>query len=269
MRCGFGTLSTASNQSVNVVQMDESGTIRRDGVAAAGTGGDGVALAQRENAPDPAFAWVENALTRIEDPVANLSPTAQRVLAGAMRVVVTKGFAKLTLSSISAASGENVAAVKYYFGNKAGLVSVLVDAVAYAELLLLTRPPRKTSAATGLGRLAEETLILSVPGKPLKVLFELLPHALRDKKLREKLRGYYETFFELHLEQLGAGQDADPGLRARMSGLAMLLAAVSDGLTIQMLVEPENFVVDELLRTLDVLLTHGIPALASGEAHRS
>ena len=260
--------------------MDESRTTTRDGAVAAGTGDNGAGLVQRESTPVPAFAWVESALTRIEDPVANLPPTAQRVLAGAMRVVVTKGFAKLTLSSISAASGENVAAVKYYFGNKAGLVSVLVDAVAYAELLLLTRPPRKTSAATGLGRLAEETLILSVPGKPLrnplsvpgkplKVLFELLPHALRDKKLRAKLRGYYETFYELHLEQLGAGQDADPDLRARMSGLAMLLAAVSDGLTIQMLVEPENFVVDELLRTLDVLLTHGIPALASGEVHRS
>ena len=230
---------------------------------------DGVGLVQRESDRDPAFAWVESALTRIEDPVANLPPTAQRVLAGAMRVVVTKGFAKLTLSSISAASGENVAAVKYYFGNKAGLVSVLVDTVAYAELLLLTRPALKTSAATGLGRLAEETLILSVPGKPLKVLFELLPHALRDKKLRAKLRGYYETFYEMHLEQLGAGQGADPDLRARMSGLAMLLAAVSDGLTIQMLVEPENFVVDDLLGALDVLLTHGIPALASGEAQRS
>jgi AcrR family transcriptional regulator len=233
------------------------------------SGDGGVVLVQQECDRDPAFAWVESALTRIEDPVASLPPTAQRVLAGAMRVVVTKGFAKLTLSSISAASGENVAAVKYYFGNKAGLVSVLVDAVAYAELLLLTRPPRKTSAGSGLGRLAEETLILSVPGKPLKILFELLPHALRDKKLRAQLRGYYETFYELHLEQLGAGQGADPDLRARMSGLAMLLAAVSDGLTIQMLVEPENFVVDELLHALDVLLTHGIPALASGEACRS
>lgn len=239
------------------------------GADPAESGDDGVGLVQQESDRDPAFAWVESALTRIEDPVANLPPTAQRVLAGAMRVVVTKGFAKLTLSSISAASGENVAAVKYYFGNKAGLVSVLVDTVAYAELLLLTRPPRKTSAATGLGRLAEETLILSVPGKPLKVLFELLPHALRDKKLRAQLRGYYETFYEMHLEQLGAGQGADPDLRARMSGLAMLLAAVSDGLTIQMLVEPENFVVDDLLGALDVLLTHGIPALASGEAQRS
>jgi AcrR family transcriptional regulator len=232
-------------------------------------GEDGAGSVQPESQHDSAFAWVEDALARIEDPVANFPPTAQRVLAGAMRVVVTKGFGKLTLASISAASGENVAAVKYYFGNKAGLVSVLIDAVVYAELVLLTHPPRKVSEASGLGRLAQETLILSTPNKPLKILFELLPHALRDKRLRLQLRGYYETFYELHLGQLGAGEGADPELRARMSGLAMLLAAVSDGLTIQALVGPPDFVVDEALRALDVLLAYGTPALLSGESDRA
>ena len=244
-------------------------TTTGDGDDPAWTGDDWAWLVQPKSDQDSAFAWVENALTRIEDPVANLPPTAQRVLAGAMRVVVTKGFGKLTLASISAASGENVAAVKYYFGNKAGLVSVLIYAVVYAELVLLTRPPRKTSAATGLSRLAEETLILSTPSKPLKVLFELLPHALRHKKLRLQLQGYYETFYELHLEQLGAGEGADPELRARLSGLATLLAAASDGLTMQALVAPQHFDFIAALRALDVLLALGIPALVSGEADRS
>lgn len=244
--------------------MDESLTARRDGDVPPGSGDDGEGVARQESGRDSEL-WIAEALTRIEDPVANLPPTAQRVLAGAMNVVATEGFAKLTLSRISAASGENVAAVKYYFGNKAGLVSVLVDAVAYAELLLLTRPPRAVSAARGLSRLVEETYILSVPGKPLRVLFELLPHVIRDKNLRLKLRDYYKTFYELHLEQLGAGKDADPDLRARMGGLAMLLAAVSDGLTMQMLVAPDTLVVNDLLRTLDVLLAHGIPALTGDE----
>ncbi len=269
------TLSTVFNQSANILHVVESLTTTVDGDDPAGTGtgtgtaGDGVGIAQSEGDRNSAFAWIETVLTRIEDPVASLSPTAQRVLAGAMRVVVTKGFGKLTLASISAASGENVAAVKYYFGNKAGLVSVLIDAVVYAELVLLTRPPRKTSAATGLSRLAEETLILSTPSKPLKVLFELLPHALRDKKLRLQLQGYYETFYELHLEQLGAGEGADPELRARLSGLATLLAAASDGLTMQALVAPQHFDFIAALRALDVLLALGIPALVSGEADRS
>ena len=165
---------------------------------------------------DSTSAWVDKMIARVDDPVATLAPTAQRLLAGAMSVVVAKGFAKLTLASISAASWDNVAAVKYYFGNKAGLISVMVDAVVYAELALLTRPPRTAAEVIGLSRVVEETRILSTPGKPLKILFELLPHALRDKKLRAQLQGYYETFYELHLEQLGAGEGADAERRARL-----------------------------------------------------
>lgn len=217
---------------------------------------------------DPVSVWVEHELSRIDNPVAGLSPTAQRVLAGAMRVVVSKGFGKLTLARISEESGENVAAVKYYFGNKAGLVSVLIDAVVYAELVLLARPDAAAPAAQGLSKLAQETLTLSTPGEPLQVLFELLPHALRDKALRKQLRGYYETFYTLHLEQLGAGKDADPDMRARANGLAILLAAVSDGLTMQALIAPQHFAMGEALRAFDVLLAHGMPALLHGEPGR-
>ena len=268
-RCGSDAHSTVFNQSPNILYVIESLATAVNGDDPPGTGGGGVEIVQSEVDRDSASAWIETVLTRIQDPVASLSPTAQRVLAGAMRVVVTKGFGKLTLASISAASGENVAAVKYYFGNKAGLISVLVDAVVYDELVLLTRPPRKTSAATGLSRVAQETLILSSPSKPLKVLFELLPHALRDKKLRLQLQGYYETFYELHLAQLGAGEGADPEVRARLSGLASLLAAASDGLTMQALVAPQHFDFIAALRALDALLACGIPALISGEADRS
>ena len=249
--------------------MSETPTASGDGGDPSVKGVDQAEVVSQESDPDPAFGWVENALTRIEDPVASLAPTAQRVLAGAMRVVITKGFGRLTIASISAASGENVSAVKYYFGNKAGLVSVLVDAVLYAELELLVRPPRTSSENTGLSRLAQETLILSTPGKPMKILFELLPYALRDKKLRAQLRGYYETFYELHLEQLGAGESAGSEVRARMGGLAMLLTAIADGLTIQALVAPQHFDVTIAMRALDLLVAGGMPALLSGEADPS
>lgn len=217
----------------------------------------------------PTTAWVEEALGRMTDPVANLPPTAQRLLAAAIRVAVTKGFSKLTIATISAESGENVAAIKYYFGNKAGLIRVMVDAVVYAELMLLTRTEDVPPAAAGTSRLVQETCILSEPGEPLRVLFELFPLALRDTELREQLRNYYETFFALHLEQLGAGEGADPEVRARMRGLASLLAAVSDGLTMQALVKPEYWNMGESLRTLDVLLTFGMPALLGIESREA
>jgi AcrR family transcriptional regulator len=167
--------------------------------------GDPIAWAEgdaerRPNRPEPAgkgqlaAPWAEGALARITDPASSLPPAAQRVLAGAMHVLVTKGFGRLTIANISAASGENVAAVKYYFGNKAGLIDALLETVIYNELKLLARQ-RKASRANGLSRLAHEILVLSTPDRSDRILWELLPHALRDKRLRQHMRRYYESFF--------------------------------------------------------------------------
>jgi AcrR family transcriptional regulator len=205
--------------------------------------------------------WAELALEGIADPVASLPPAAQRVLNGAMRVVVAKGFGRMTLAAISAASGENVAAVKYYFGNKAGLVDVLLEAVVYNELKLLIGRRRKGSAGDGLSRLTEEIGVLSTPDRSDRVLWELLPHALRDRRLRERLQRYYESFFELHMKQLGAGAGADSELRQRMSGFAMILSAVADGLTIHSMVAPAHFDPQVALGALDELLRCTFPEL--------
>lgn len=200
--------------------------------------------------------------------MAGLPPAAQRMLSGAIRVIISKGFGNFTLASLAATSRVNVAAVKYYFGSKAGLVDAVVDAVLYGELKLVSPSSGAEEGPPGLSRLARETLVLSTPGKPLKVLFELLPHALRDKKLRAKLRDYYSMFYELHLEQLGAGVSTTPERRAQMSGLALLLTAIADGLTIQELIDPPHFDRDEAIRALDDLLAGKYAGLASGEPKR-
>ena len=53
--------------------------------------------------------------------------TAARLLAAARRIVIRSGYADLSLRRIEKESGANEALVSYYFGNKAGLVSALVD----------------------------------------------------------------------------------------------------------------------------------------------
>jgi len=213
-------------------------------------------------APATSRTWAEEALARLSDPVASLPPAAQRVLNGAMRVVVAKGFSRLTLAAISHASGENVAAVKYYFGNKAGLIDVLLEAVVYNQLTLLARRRQVETEDSGLSRLTEEIHLLSTPDKWDKILWELVPHALRDKKLRVHLRRYYASFFELHMAQLGIKADSSPELRERLRGIAMILSAVTDGLTIQSMVGPEHFDAEVALRALDEVIMHTFPELA-------
>ena len=209
------------------------------------------------------------ALAQLENPVSSLPPAAQRVLNGAMQVVVSKGFGRLTLQNISAASGENVAAVRYYFGNKAGLIDVMLQTVAYNEVELLTRPRRRARTGTELNRLASDIQVLSTPDRFDKILIELLPHAMRDKKLRQYLQRYYEifyaTFLEMHLGQRG-GTAGDSAAATRMTAFAALLTAIADGLTIQAMVAPQEFDFAAAVRALDELIDHGVPKSGDPES---
>ena len=208
----------------------------------------------------------------IEDPRAKLSPTALRILEATRRVIVEEGFAKCTLSRILEVSGErNAAAVKHYFGNKSGLVSVVLDTVLYDVMSTLDAPPSHQLSQQGLSRLTVQTAIVNQPSDALRILFEMLPHVLRDEQLLERLHAYYEAFYQLHFAQLrreggSSGlsvQGADPP-HASPEGLASLLSAIGDGLAIQALVQPDHFDFSETLRALDALLRHGLPSVAQG-----
>lgn len=200
-------------------------------------------------------------MTRINDPRSGLTPSARRVLAGAQQVVLEEGFGRLTLSSISKASGENVAAVKYYFGNKAGLVKVLLDTVIYDVVSELAVPEENLAAAKPSETLVRETRVLSQPSDALRIWYDLLPHALRDDRLLERVHASYETFFRLHLEQIAESIGSDSP-SSRLGGLASLLSALSDGIAMHAIIAPTHFDMDEVLATLQVLLEHGLPALA-------
>jgi len=190
-----------------------------------------------------------------------LPPTAQRVLAAARQIVLDEGFSRLTLSRIAKVSGEkNTAAVKYYFGNKAGLVHVLLDTVIYDVIGQLDVPEHEVRAGTPGEALAQEERILSQPSDALRIWYDLLPHATREPELLERIRTSYERFIELHEEQVAAAvgvASTGPGERR----LAALLSALSDGIALQALIGPRHFDMDEVLATLQVLLDHGLPAL--------
>jgi len=77
-----------------------------------------MSLARGEGLPEPLL---------LKDPMEALAPTAQRLLAAAQRLLTSGGFEALKLSAIARAAGESKASIGYHFGNKAGLVTALVD----------------------------------------------------------------------------------------------------------------------------------------------
>lgn len=206
--------------------------------------------------------WVRRVMRQIPDPRAQLSPTAQRVLDGAWQVTLQNGFGSLTLSRISKASHENVAAVKYYFGNKAGLVRVLLDAVIYDMVSGLATALEQVPPSEPAARLAVETRMLNEPSEASRIFIDVLAEALRDKRLLERVRSFNQIFFDLHLEQLRNAYGLDPAKHSHVRGLASLLSAIGDGLTLMSLIAPDFFDTDEVIAALAVLFEHGLPFFA-------
>ena len=61
-----------------------------------------------------------------------------RLLAAALKLFAEKGFANTSTRQLAAAAGVNIAAISYYFGDKAGLYRAAYTAVSYTHLTLPT-----------------------------------------------------------------------------------------------------------------------------------
>ena len=80
---------------------------------------------------------------------------------------------------------------------------------------------------------------MSADRRSFRVFYDVLPNALRDRKLRDRVAGLYEWYRSLDAWAL---RDAAPPLdEARLEPLAALSIAVLDGLAIQLMLAPRSF----------------------------
>ena len=186
-------------------------------------------LARGEGLPEPLL---------LEDPMEALPPTAQRILAAAQRLLAEGGFEALKLSAIAREAGESKASIGYHFGNKAGLVTALVDSLAHDS----NRGLIEETAAMPAGEARVHALIdgesrIAADAESFQSFFDVLPHALRDPDLRERVAALYDGYRETVLRCLdAAGPDAPADLRP----FAMLMIAIVDGLAIQHGLDPDG-----------------------------
>jgi AcrR family transcriptional regulator len=212
------------------------------------------------------------------DPRQGLSTPALNILQAAQRVLVEKGFSGLTLRAIAAESGENSAMVQYYFGNKEGLVKAMIDSVFRDEQL---------DAAAALGSAtSEDRLLRFVDGlrtisrsRSYRVFFDILPYALRNAGLHERMAGAYDSYRSMKRDWLcseeEAPDEAAPGraLSAEeaagecagrdddlLLGVAGLMTAIIDGLAMQEAIDPA-FDVKPAFAILEFMLQRSLPEL--------
>jgi AcrR family transcriptional regulator len=190
----------------------------------------------------------------VHDPAATLHPTALKILQAAKRLLVTKGYEAITLEAIAEEAGVNKAATRYYFGNKAGLMCAIVDEIVLDGCAALasdvsermSESERLDSFVANINRMATD--VESYSG-----YFDILPHALRDRHLRQRLVYLYDLWYDWNIEWLGL-DGLDPELDAELRALGQFTAAVADGIAVQVEIHGAEYDPEPTLRLLHEFL---------------
>ena len=196
-----------------------------------------------------------------EDPVSSLPPTARKILDAATRLLGERGYEAVTLENVAAEAGVNKASIRYNFGNKAGLISAVADALIHDECLRMAagiqgvpEDERLHAAMTGIGGMI-------AGADSFRGFFDILPHAFRDPELCTRLFALYRWWYQQNLQWLGLDGPGDVEQNDLLMGLAELIAAIPDGLSVQAGLDPEGFDLGRPLATLEFLLRNSMDEL--------
>ena len=131
-------------------------------------------------------------------PPEDLPPTAQLILRTAQDILAERGYAELTMTAIAQVSGVNRALVSYYFGGKAGLLAALVDSLFLSpEIGSIEEVSAGRGGADLAGAFLDWQQTVSANDRVNRMLYELLPHALRDPGVRSRFAEEYRVYREV------------------------------------------------------------------------
>ena len=200
---------------------------------------------------------------REDDPTAQLSPTARRLVAAARTLLARGGFEALTVEAVAVEAGAYRDSVRYYFGSKAAFIAAVVDSLAHDQSL--------AAVAETLARPAGEERVRALVAGDRKLVddrdsfrdfFAIFPHVLLDEELRARVAGLYEWYRDLYADAMdGDGSESD----ARLRGLASLMVAMTDGLAIQKLLDPDGVELESLFGLWEAILRREFPGDSGGD----
>jgi AcrR family transcriptional regulator len=196
-----------------------------------------------------------------QDPVCSLPKTAQKILAAARKLLVERGYEAMTLENVAAEAGVNKASIRYNFGNKAGLVTAVLDSYIHDECERLVAtvkdiPPDQVvdAAVAGMRNMLVEADNFSG-------YFDILPYAFREQELRERMLGLYKWWYLQNLAWLGLREVPGVEQNETLVGLGELVCAVIDGLCIQAGLQPDGFDMGRAMNVFGLLLRQSMDEL--------
>jgi AcrR family transcriptional regulator len=170
-------------------------------------------------------------------------------------VIGRDGWEAVTVRKVAAGAGVHLALVNYHFGSKADLMIAALEAALEREII----PPIHETLAAGdpgrvIGALVRRTLQSDLPDSARRVFESALgaiAHdaalAARARPMLERLRVLLATVFER------AVADGRPPADSDAQALAILFAAVLDGLAAQRIVDP-SLPAERIARAAEQLL---------------
>ena len=196
-----------------------------------------------------------------ENPLSTLPKTAQKILAAARKLLVERGYEAMTLENVAAEAGVNKASIRYNFGNKAGLVTAVLDSYIHDECRRLVGTardvPRDQLVDTAVAGMRD----MVVGAGNFSGYFDILPHAFREHELRERMLALYKWWYLQNLEWLGLRDVPGVEQNETLVGLGELVCAVIDGLCIQAGLQPEGFDMGRAMNVFGTLLESGFDQL--------
>lgn len=202
-----------------------------------------------------------------DNPLSDLPDTARRILRAALDLLGSEGYSAISLQRVARAAGVNKSTVIYTFGGKAGLVSAVVDAQVHdinvrLSSVTASNPDSSSRLHTAIGGM--EALVEATAH--LKGYFDILPHAFRDPEIRERLWVLYKQWFGEYLRWFGLSRAGSLGGEDDLlMGLAQLIVAIPDGLSIQAELGGEEFDVRKPLAAFELLLRSAMSELQAME----
>lgn len=206
----------------------------------------------------------------IDDPLTSLPETARRILQAATRLLAERGYEAVTLENVATEAGVNKASIRYNFGNKAGLIGAVADALIHDECLRIAADTRGVPEDERLRVAMDGIRRMVVAADSFRGFFDILPHAFRDPELRARLWNLYLWWYRQNLEWLGLGEGSDAEGSDMLMGIAELIAAIPDGLSVQLGLNPDGYDPARPLAALELLLRNSMEQLLQlAEARRA
>jgi AcrR family transcriptional regulator len=192
-----------------------------------------------------------------DDPTAQLSPTARRLVTAARKLLARGGFEALTVEAVAAEAGAYRDSVRYYFGSKAAFVATVVDSLAHDQSVAAVEEtralpaggPRVHSLVAGDRQLVDDRA-------GFRDFFAIFPHVLLDEELRARVASLYEWYRDLYAG--GMGGAGDPAAGARLRLFASLMVAMTDGLAVQKLLDPDGVDLEALFALWEDILQRAV-----------